>query len=205
MKSADTIFEEIAVQLKPYKKGISKADVLAYLRRDASRLPGIVAETRKRNDNRSMRTHAKKLTKALVVVEKLVASAPGGMGEMLRGEPPFQAESGKLFPTAEWQKMREVCGSAANGGYGSHPNEDTLGGFCVNFASVTMRRYSTARISSSTPKSKLRVITGLLYQFVSRCKVPPDLERACDAEVRFLNEMKRHEKVGTVPDWTTWK
>jgi hypothetical protein len=191
----DDLLQGIIENLRPWKKGLFKQCVEADVRREIGVLCKAAPLWKKMNDRRAIREHAKKLDKALDAVEKLVKLAPGTLELLLflKGardpsktiedeERAYKARIDSFF--GELRGMRKVCKHAINNEIGDHPNHDTCKRICATFACGLMEVLSDEPVRSSSPKDNFRVVAGLLYQIVMRCEDAPDLERACDAELR---------------------
>jgi hypothetical protein len=186
------IIKNIVDQLRPYKKGVSRSHVLAAVQHEIDVLSKFAPLWERLNDRPAIKKHAKKLDAALGEVEKLLASAPDMLAVTLFDplrpdgavmspeeiELAYRARRGLLL--AELGRLRKDCGRK----FGIDPRKNTIAENCAWFARGMMVELSDNPIGSSTPQSKFRVITGLVYQAVSGCETPPDFERACDEAAR---------------------
>jgi hypothetical protein len=187
------LLEQIVNALRPWKQGFSKLRVPVSVRHEIEVLSKTAPLVEELTDRRAMKTHAKKLDKARREFETLLTSSPGPLWGSLFSEGAsdrmsIQDHVGRLARVNSFfnqlKRIGEVCDRAIKNGFGFHPNKDFCQVMCARSAYVLMQKLSNATISSSSPESKFRVITGLLYQAVSGSDAPPDLERACDAELR---------------------
>jgi hypothetical protein len=196
-RGADEIVEEVVDHLRPWKNHKSGATITAAVNHDLELLLKLAPLEAKLFDRAQNRAHAKKLEHALGEVQKLLASAPGALAWFLFNPLPSGAP-GKLVEVtqsienselayraradsfwAELKRLREVCVSAVDPGFGSHPNYDHAKHLCAWLALGLMQELSEAKITG-TKDSAFRVITGLLYEAVSG-QPDADLKRACDS------------------------
>ena len=124
----------------------------------------------KLSDRAQCRAHAKKLDGALSEVETLLASTPSTLAWLLfHSLPPMTlTEDGELLQAvqsiedielgyrvradsffAELKRLREVCASAVNPGFGSHPNYDHAKHLCARLALGLMRDLSNGKITGT--------------------------------------------------------
>jgi hypothetical protein len=205
-RGADEIVEEIVDHLRPWKAHKSVATITAAVNQRLDVLLKLAPLEAKLFDPVQNRAHAKKLDRALGEVEKLLASAPGALAWFLFNPlPPVgPTEDGELVKVtqstenielvyraraasfcAELKRLREVCASAVDPGFGSRPNYDHTKNLSAWFALGLMRELSEARITG-TKDSAFRVIVGLLYEAVAG-QPDADLKRACDSVLQIVN------------------
>jgi hypothetical protein len=197
----EQIVEEIVDQLRPWKGG--EARVTESVQYDLKWLLFLAPLEATRSNRTLNRVHARKLYRALLSIEELLATAPGPIRSFLENPLPTMTSDGKIWHTnppslrdeiqhankdraesfrAELKRKREVCSRAINNGLGYHPNYDPTKRLCAQFARSLMENLSRRAITG-TKDSAFRAITSLLYEAISG-KRDADLKRACDAELR---------------------
>ena len=202
------IVEEIVDWLRPWKHRMSGAAVTAVVNQYLDRLL-LAPQDAKLFDRRLYRAHAEELDGALLKVETLVASAPGGLAFAFF-DPVTITEDGLLMQVpssidqfkrssqkradsfaGELKRLRKVCADAIDPGFGFHPNYDHVKFQCAWTAHHLMRELSDTRISG-TKDGAFWTITSLLYEAVSGQK-DAALKRACDSVLRNI----RGRELGT--------
>jgi hypothetical protein len=190
----DEIVEEIVDHLRPLKNHKSFDTVKAAVNHKLGGLLEEVPRQMKLFDRRVYREHAKKLDKAISIVEKLLASSPLTLRWFLFNptlrlsfvaprsnksiEEIMREDNTRIdaFVT-ELKRLRNACAREI----GPHPNYGLAKHLSAAFAYDLMQELSDREITG-TKYNAFRNITSLLYEAVSG-EQAADLKRACDAVI----------------------
>lgn len=186
---------------------MSEASISAEVNRELRRFFLLAPPEAKRFNRTQNRIHAQRLDDALHKVETLLASAPGPLIWFLlnprpgmKGGLPDKTQAVENIEranrqraesfAAELKRLRQVCASGVDPGFGNHPNFDPAKYICPFFAYGLMEALSDRAITG-TKDDAFRVITSLLYEAISG-QQGADLKRACDS---CLSEIRRTPKL----------
>jgi hypothetical protein len=172
------IIDEIVGELEPLKPGCTKAAATAEVKHQLNVLLKQIPWQREISNLKRDPVYFRRLDRALSKVQKLLKSAPGLAGDILRS-PKF----GNRSDIEGLGRLREVCGQMKSGQASYRPSYDTPAQrLCAHFAHSLMQRLSANKITG-TEGDAFRIIAEKLYEAISG-KVGADLKRACDAVLK---------------------